>query len=248
MPHPIDLLLDPLSITLFLMFAGLMLWEKVAPARPMPHMPWWHARMLTAFCAYFIISTYLPLFLGETLSALQLFDLNAWGTLGGAAAGLLAYHAAAYAWHRSMHTFTPLWRVFHQMHHSAERLDSYSAFWFSPADMVAWTLLPSVCLTLIGITPEAATAVILSSTFVAIFSHSNIRTPRWIGYLVQRPESHSLHHARDLHAGNYADLPVFDMLFGTFHNPREFSAQAGFYDGASLRVVDMMLARDVTRP
>ena len=248
MPNPIDVLLDPISLTLFAIYGALILWEAFAPARPMPNAPAWHARMLLAFAAYFYISSYLPLFWGETLAAWQLFDLSALGTFGGAAVGLVFYQFAAYVWHRSMHTFQPMWRVLHQMHHSAERLDSYSAFWFSPADMVGWTLLASVSLTLIGITPMAATLVMMTSTFIAIFSHSNIRTPHWLGYLIQRPESHSLHHARGVHANNYADLPVFDMIFGTFRNPRDFAPQNGFYDGASLRVADMLLARDVSRP
>ena len=66
-----------------------------------------------------------------------------------------------------------------------------------------------------------------------------------IRYLVQRPESHSYHHARGIHRDNYADLPVFDILFGTFHNPRDFAPANGFYDGASLRVGEMLLFRDV---
>jgi sterol desaturase/sphingolipid hydroxylase (fatty acid hydroxylase superfamily) len=31
-----------------------------------------------------------------------------------------------------------LWRIFHQMHHSAERLDTYGAFYFSPYDMIGF--------------------------------------------------------------------------------------------------------------
>ena len=35
------------------------------------------------------------------------------------------------------------------------------------------------------------------------------------------------------------------MLFGTFRNPRDFAPAAGFYDGASARVLDMLRFRDV---
>lgn len=249
MPNPIEVLFDPISLALFGLYAALMLYEALAPARKLPRMPYWHGRMLLAFLAYFYISTYLPLLWGATLASWQWLDLTVLGTWGGAGIGLFIYQGAAYVWHRSMHETPMLWRVFHQMHHSVERLDSYSAFWFSPADMLGWTLLSSLCLTtMVGLTTEAATIVLLFSTFIAIFSHSNIRTPQWLGYLVQRPESHSRHHARDVHAGNYADLPVFDMLFGTFHNPRGFATAAGFYDGASLRVMDMLRARDITQP
>ncbi len=74
-----------------------------------------------------------------------------------------------------------------------------------------------------------------------MFQHTNVRTPQWLGYFVQRPESHSHHHERGVHARNYSDLPVFDMLFGTFHNPRGFAPATGFYDGASARIIDMLL-------
>jgi sterol desaturase/sphingolipid hydroxylase (fatty acid hydroxylase superfamily) len=133
------------------------------------------------------------------------------------------------------------------MHHSAERLDTYGAFWFSPADMVGWTVLSSLCLTLlVGLTPEAATVVLLATTLLAIFQHSNIRTPRWLGYIVQRPESHSRHHERGVHYGNFSDLPIFDILFDTFHNPPDFVAETGFYHGASRRLAEMLRFRDVS--
>lgn len=148
-----------------------------------------------------------------------------------------------------MHSVDTLWRVFHQMHHSAERLDTYGAFYFSPMDMIGWTLLGSLCLTLIvGVTPQAATAILLITTFFSIFQHANIKSPRWLGYIVQRPESHAIHHGTGIHAYNYSDLPLIDMVFGTFRNPALSEVETGFYRGASDRVVDMLLFRDVSRP
>jgi sterol desaturase/sphingolipid hydroxylase (fatty acid hydroxylase superfamily) len=88
--------------------------------------------------------------------------------------------------------------------------------------------IASLCLTLgVGTTAEASTVVLLAATFCTIFQHANIRTPRWLGYLVQRPESHSLHHERGVHARNYSDLPLFDLLFGTFANPTRFAPAIG---------------------
>jgi len=101
---------------------------------------------------------------------------------------------------------------------------------------------------IVGLTAEAATISLLLLTFFAIFQHANIKTPRWIGYLVQRPESHSMHHGRGLHKYNYSDLPVIDMIFGTFKNPENFAKETGFYDGASQRIGDMLIFKDVSRP
>src|SRR3546814_13520217 len=82
---------------------------------------------------------------------------------------------------------------------------------------------------------------------MSVFQHSNSRTPRWLGYLVQRPESHSVHHQRGVHAYNYSDLPLFDIVFGTFRNPRDFAPEQGFWQGASARVPQMLAFRDIAR-
>ena len=52
----------------------------------------------------------------------------------------------------------------------------------------------------------------------------------------------------DYHAYNYSDLPVFDIIFGTFKNPAGYEEDTGFYQGASARIIDMLLFRDVTKP
>jgi sterol desaturase/sphingolipid hydroxylase (fatty acid hydroxylase superfamily) len=90
--------------------------------------------------------------------------------------------------------------------------------------------------------------MLLATNFLSIFQHSNIRTPQWLGYIVQRPESHTHHHARGIHRNNYSDLPLFDIIFGTFRNPATFEHETGFYNGASKRMWDMLRARDVSIP
>jgi sterol desaturase/sphingolipid hydroxylase (fatty acid hydroxylase superfamily) len=249
MPTPVDILLDPVTLAVLALYAALIAWEALAPARPLPAVTGWRVKGVAAFLAYVMISTYLPLLWSEHLARFQLVDLASLGTWGGALVGVLLLEGGIYAWHRTMHGSNALWRAFHQMHHSAERLDTFGAFWFSPLDMVGWTALSSLCLTLlVGITPEAATVVLLVTTFMSVFQHANVRTPRWLGYVIQRPESHSHHHERGVHARNYSDLPLFDLVFGTFHNPREFAAEQGFYEGASSRLGDLLRFRDVSVP
>lgn len=249
MPTPIDILLDPVTLAVVALYAALVAWEAIAPARRLPAVPGWRLMGATAFLAYLMVSSYLPLWWTETLAARQLADLTGLGTWGGAAVGLLVLQGGTYFWHRSMHRSNLLWRGCHQMHHSAERLDTWSAYWFSPLDMAGFTLVSSLCLTLgVGLSAQATTVVLLAASFCAIFQHANIRTPRWLGYVIQRPESHSLHHERGVHARNYSDLPLFDILFGTFENPRDFAPATGFHEGGSSRVLDMLAFRDVSRP
>ena len=246
-PIPIEILADPVAQIIIGMFAVLAVWEMVAPAKKLPEIRGWKLRGLISFAAYFFLSSYLPMFTDGYLAEYQLFDLTSLGTVGGTIAGVFVFQFGTWLWHRSMHASDFLWHAFHQMHHSAERLDMYGANYFSIADMIGWTLLGSVCLVLgIGITAEAATLTLLIVTFMAFLSHTNIRTPRWLGYITVRPESHSVHHQRGSHRNNYCELPVIDMLFGTFVNPETFVKEYGFYDGASARVIDMHLFRDVS--
>jgi len=249
MPTPLELILDPVSLAFLAIYGGLMLWEVLAPGRELPPTPGWRLRSVAVFAAYFFLSSYLPLLWDRHLAEHQLLDLTGLGTPGGTVVGLLALELGIYVWHRALHGSDVLWRSFHQMHHSAERLDTLGAFYFSPLDILGWSVLGSLCLTLgIGVTPQAATAILLISSFLGIFQHANIRTPRWLGYLVQRPESHTIHHARGVHRDNYSDLPLFDLLFGTFRNPAGYEMETGFYPGASARIGDMLLCRDVSQP
>ena len=245
MPTPLDIFLNPVAYACLAIYAALIAWEALFPARRLPRVRYWQLRGLAAFVCYFLLSSYLPLWWDRTLVEYRLFDLS-WGPLWAqAATGLFLYEFLLYWWHRSMHGNAVLWRVFHQMHHSAERLDTFGAFWFSPTDMAAFTLVSSFALTLVlGISAEAAVWVLYTTFFLAVFQHANIRTPRWIGYLIQRPESHSRHHGKGRHRDNYADLPLYDLMFGTFSNPKHH-CDTGFYQGASSRVGEMLLWRDI---
>lgn len=249
LPTPTDLIFDPISYIVFAMYGVLMIWEGLYPARELPKVKFWKLKGILAFAFFFFLSSYLPLIWDGYLSDYQVFDLTGLGTVWGAIVGILIYEFGLYIWHRSMHKSDFLWKIFHQMHHSAERLDSYGAFYFSPTDVIGLTFLGSLSLVVIaGFTPEATTLFILGTTFLSIFQHSNIKTPVWLGYIIQRPEAHAIHHARGIHAFNYSDISIFDILFGTFKNPKNYTHETGFYDGASSKVKEMLLFKDISKP
>jgi sterol desaturase/sphingolipid hydroxylase (fatty acid hydroxylase superfamily) len=247
-PTLVQLFTDPISLAFFALFGGVWGVEALFPARRLPPIPGHRLRGVAALLVYFLISSYLPLVVGPWLAPFKVAELTFLGTWGGGLAAFLVYQLVAYAYHRSLHRFDGLFRAVHQMHHSAERLDVASAFLFGPLDMIGWTLVSTIALSIAGITPGATVVFLLAGAFVSTFQHANLRTPRWLGYLIQRPESHSYHHARGVHAQNYADLPLIDLLFGTFVNPREFADHTGYYDGASARVREMLLFCDVSTP
>ena len=247
LPNPIDVILHPVTLILLSIYGALMLWEALLPARKLPYIKYWKIKGLLAFMVYFMISTYLPMFWNQTLSGFQLLDLTFLGTYWGAAAAVLSYEFALHFWHKTLHRSDRLWKVFHQMHHSAERLDTYGAFYFNITDMIGFTFMTSLAFVVVaGFTPEAATLATLTVTFFSIFQHSNVKTPVWLGYIIQRPEGHTLHHAKGIHAFNYCDLSFIDMMFGTFRNPGTHEHETGFYDGGSNKVKEMLLFKDIS--
>ena len=247
MPTPLDILLDPVSLYILAMYAVLIIWEAAFPARKLPYIAYWKIKGIVSFFFFFFLSTYLPLWYAAWLPTSHLINLSEINPVIAGIAGVLVYELGMYVWHRSMHKSDKLWKIFHQMHHSAERLDTYGAFYFSPFDMIGFTLLGTICFSFImGLPPQSITLILLVTNFFSIFQHANIKTPSWLGYIIQRPESHAIHHAKGVHAFNYSDLPLFDILFGTFKNPEKYVEETGFYQGASERIGDMLLFRDVS--
>jgi sterol desaturase/sphingolipid hydroxylase (fatty acid hydroxylase superfamily) len=246
MPTPIEILLDPVSLILLSIYGVLIVLEKLIPGQPQQKVPHWVPKSLLVFIVYFYLSTYLPLIWDKYLMPYQLLDLQTISPYISTLIAVLVFELLIYIWHRTIHGNNFLWRTFHQMHHSAERLDTFGAFYFSPLDMIGFTFLSSLSLSLlVGISPQAITWFLYITMFLAIFQHTNINTPQWLGCIIQRPESHSVHHQKGVHAYNYSDLPIFDILFRTFKNPKHFSNELGFYQGASHKMKEILLCKDI---
>jgi len=223
------------------------LWRARAYAAPAG----WKVRATIVSGAIYGVSMAVGIGWGAVLPETSLVDGAALGSWGGALVGILVYELAHYWYHRAAHSWNWLWRLGHQMHHSAESLDAFGANYLHPIDaalFTTWAVL--VFYPLLGLTPEAGAIAAAFLAFNAAFQHANIRTPRWLGTIVQRPESHAIHHGRNIHAYNYADLPFWDMLFGTYRNPKagDEPRSEGFYDGASSRIGAMLTFHDVSAP
>ncbi|MCB9611753.1 MAG: sterol desaturase family protein [Sandaracinus sp.] len=239
-----------LALDLFLawgslaVLAVLVLLDFVAPARAFPAVRGWRLVGALSTALFFAVGTYAPFLWDELLASHRLVDLTSWPFVAQAFVGLLAYELVGYVWHRLLHAVPWLWR-FHQMHHAAERFDVFGANYFHPVDMLGWAFATSLGLVwLVGLAPEAALFAANFAMILATFQHANLRTPRWLGYVIARPEMHAVHHRRGLHHGNFGDIALFDQLFGTWHNPEHFDAPVGLVDGGSLDP-DLLLGRDL---
>jgi len=239
-------MLDPLLMVVLGMFAAFCGIDLAVHGRPFPAVRWWRTKGLVATALYFALAYFLPVLWDEWLAGRRLMDASVLPFWSQLVLGFLVLQLGTYAWHRTLHRVPILWRHLHQMHHSAERVDIWGAFYFHPLDVAGFVLLGSLCLVGgFGVAADAARLVTVAAAFCAMFQHANLATPHWLGFLVTRPESHALHHERGVHAFNYGDIPLFDMLCGTFRNPAEWRGAAGFFDGASTRLLDLLIGRDV---
>lgn len=221
--------------------------DMVAPARRFHTVPMWRLRGAISAVLYFAIASYAPYLWADFLGQYQLIDASGLPLWASIPIGLLVAQFIQYWWHRALHSSDMMWRVFHQMHHSAERMDIWGALWFHPMDALGFTFAASFALTIpLGIDPLAGGIVAVMAGVADIFTHANLKTPRWLGWFIHRPESHGLHHQRGRHTGNFGVLTIWDQIFGTFENPRKWNGEAGFYDGSSARVAEMLMFRDVS--
>ncbi len=175
------------------------------------------------------------------LAARRPWSADGLGTAGGALVGYLVITFVYYWWHRARHASPLLWRWLHQVHHSPARIEIVTSFYKHPLEILANSLLSAfVLFGIVGLGPAAGAQAILLTGLAELFYHWNVRTPRWVGAVFQRPEMHCVHHQRDHHAQNFGDLPLWDMLFGTYQNPRAWQGACGFGGDAELRLGAML--------
>jgi sterol desaturase/sphingolipid hydroxylase (fatty acid hydroxylase superfamily) len=228
--------------------AGAMLLMEIAfPGRPWsPVSGWWPRaialNLVQAAMVYVAGVSWDRWFQGVSLWSLD----AALGPIGGAIAGYLVITFIYYWWHRARHGVPILWRIFHQVHHSPQRIEIITSFYKHPVEIAFNSVLSSAILYLLcGLSPESATFAVLLTALAELFYHWNVRTPYWLGFIIQRPESHCIHHRRYWHRQNFSDLPLWDMLFGTFHNPKQVEPSCGFESAQEARLADMLRLVDV---
>ncbi len=241
-----DLIGLAIPVTYFVFLAA----EKLRPARAFPPRRGWQgigiAFLLAVMAAGAVVPSLVP---AEWLAANRWMDGSALGLAGGTVVGYLVLSGVMYAWHRTVHNVGFLWRGVHQLHHSPQRVDIPGSVVFHPTEILAQVAIQLfVTVVVLGLDPVAAALVGYVAAFYGMFQHWNVRTPRWLGYLIQRPESHCVHHRRGAHSFNYGDLPLWDILLGTFRNPANFIGECGFEEPADRRLGAMLAFADVNAP
>lgn len=228
-------------------FACLFVLERLFAANALPAVRGWYPRAVllnlgAAVLLILVARAWTPVMKAHPLSGV--FDgLN---PVAGGLLSFVVYQFFQYWWHRARHASQLLWNHVHQLHHSASRIETITASYAHPLDTgINLMLTSAVMWLLLGLPWQAVVVFSAIESFYDYFTHANLRTPHWLGYFLQRPEMHRIHHEHGVHASNYS-LPLWDMLFGTHVNPRPGTAvRCGFDAGKESRLVDMLLGRDV---
>ncbi len=228
----------------------LMVIERLFPAQKLPEVKGWWLRvifinLLQLGFVFIGMVTWETWFVGASL-----FDLR--DKVSPLTGGIIAYFCSTfifYWWHRLRHESNFFWLLCHQLHHSPQRLETITSFYKHPAEIICNSIILSLLLyPLLGLTLEASVWLNIFSGLAEFIYHVNIRTPHWMGYFIQRPEMHRIHHERGKHYKNFGDLPIWDVLFGTYSNPKIIKVECGFRDKREYRLKDMLLFRNVNNP
>jgi sterol desaturase/sphingolipid hydroxylase (fatty acid hydroxylase superfamily) len=238
-----------LSALVPLTFVAMLVLERLFPGRELPRVRGWLLKGVVFFVLAGAMASVIPALVSIAIGTHTLLNLRPLGTVVGGVVGFAVADIASYGIHRLLHNVPLFWRWAHQMHHSAERVDVAGASYAHPIDNFVQGAVNIAAILLLGLSPGAAALAGYLSFFVGVFQHMNVRTPQWLGYVIQRPEAHAVHHTRGVHAYNYGNFMLWDILFGTFRNPATFTATpVGFWDGASSRLGAMLIGRDVGQP
>jgi sterol desaturase/sphingolipid hydroxylase (fatty acid hydroxylase superfamily) len=224
--------------------------ERIVPGWKLPHVRTWPVRVIAVNFVQLCVVLLAGITWERWLSKSSLLHVGAY--LPPVAGGILAYFIATfvfYWWHRWRHRIDVLWRTFHQIHHSPQRIEVITSFYKHPVEMIVNSIIGSLLVyTLLGLSLKAGAIYTFCTAVGEFFYHTNVRTPRWIGYFFQRPEMHRIHHEYARHRNNYGDIVWWDMLFGTYENPSEFQSSCGFDDAKEQKLFSMLRLVDVHKP
>lgn len=218
---------SPLA-AVFVVALLMMTAEWLLPGRVWPKVKGWWPRALLLNGAQIAAVFLAGVAWDRAFQKHQPWSLRALPPLAAGALGYVVHTFIYYWWHRARHASPFLWRWVHQVHHSPQRIEIITSFYKHPIEVLINSVLSSAILyALLGLSPAAGAITFTMNALAEFFYHWNVSTPHWLGYLIQRPESHCVHHQDGVHGFNYGDLPVFDALFGTLRNPPRWNGRCG---------------------
>ena len=220
--------------------------ERVFPGRRLPNSSGWYVRSIGVNLIQLAITFGLGgvwiVWVGD-YSVFSLVELGSPALEGfvGWFVGIFVF----YWWHKLRHR-NGFWQIFHQIHHSASRIEVLTSFYKHPIEIFVNSFITAVVLfPLLGVSLFVSLWYNLFAATGEYFYHANIKTPHWLRYFIQTPELHSIHHQYEVHEFNFSDIPIWDRMFGTYRDTVTFTHRCGFAEGAEQRIVEMLIFHDV---
>jgi sterol desaturase/sphingolipid hydroxylase (fatty acid hydroxylase superfamily) len=234
------------TIMTILATASFLVLERLFPGRPLPQSAGWYFRSLSINFAQLGITLaagqlWVRIFTGESLANLARWEMPFAEGFVGWFVGTFVY----YWWHRLRHQ-RGFWQVFHQIHHSASRIEILTSFYKHPVEILANSIITALLLyPILGCSTLASFWYNFFAATGEYFYHANLKSPWWLRYLIQTPELHSIHHQFDVHSFNFGDIPLWDRIFGTYQDRVSFTDRCGFSEGAEQRLGEMLVFRGI---
>ena len=220
--------------------------ERILPGRKLPNSKGWYFRALSINLIQILIilvtnKMWLNIFNGISFFSLSNIKIPLLEGFIGYIVGTFFF----YWWHRIRH-MKFFWNIFHQIHHSPKRIEVVTSFYKHPLEILANSFLSALILyILLGVSLEGAFWFNFFAAVGEYFYHSNFRSPKWLKYIIQTPELHSIHHKLNVHKYNFSDLPLWDKLFGKYKDTEKFSKKCGFPNNNERKIWKMLIFKDV---
>jgi sterol desaturase/sphingolipid hydroxylase (fatty acid hydroxylase superfamily) len=156
---------------------------------------------------------------------------------------ILVFTFANYWCHRIHHSNNFLWLHSHQLHHSSRRFDLSIVFYMNPLNVLLNSIFEYSALFLCGFSLKNCLEMGAFKVLANLYTHFNIRTPQWSGYILSRPEQHRNHHA--VHDHNFGILAIWDIILGTFKNIETPDFEVGFHPETDFQFWPMLMGHPV---
>ncbi len=226
--------------------AILWLLEQVVPSVKLKEVPRWYLRAFIFNGGQAVIALLAAYLWDVWFLNVSLASFKHWPIVYQVLLGYFFITFIYYWWHRARHSVPFFWRYLHQFHHSPVRIEVITSFYKNPIEILINGILTSAILyILLGLSVTAVGLCVLVTALAEFVYHMNITTPQIMGFFFQRPEMHRVHHQRGLHHYNYSDLPLWDMMFGTYSNPKVMNEETGFPNDSENSIVDLLRGKNI---
>lgn len=216
-------------------FAVFFLWELFFPRHNWKTSPGFHSVFL-AVQLWAGVSAKVTLFVRTKSPWRGVFPCKTLDDGQQAAVFYLVYSFGNYWFHRVKHSSPVLWRYVHRFHHAPKKMNTLVTTFKHPFEIIVnLVFLLFIGKFLLGVSPEAGALCLGIEATLEFFHHSNIHWPKSlarVGFFIQTPPMHLVHHKRGYHNNNFAPV-LWDTVFGTVEVPDVEPTKVGTADGGN---------------